>query len=374
MNLATPHVVVARYPNAGIGDHISCLIGAWYYAKQTGRTLVIDWRGSRFNSDPTCAENCFHQLFDISEEFLDVPVISGDDVTDLEYDLPIFPNKWTPENLAATAHQPHTTDEISAINTLAHTGQNRQEPTVVFNQTIYPVPPYEQVRPFLKALKFAEPIRVAADKVWRDLIGDRPAIAIHIRHGNGENIGARAAYWLGPTDLHRQIKLNAAVDMHAPGTHGRFNDNTAESLIPATELQSSQMSFLRSVAKNIERMKVNAGFHNARPILFCDSKTVAEALPQIMPDIAIPPKTFIKSGDGPLHAISIEDGAAKPIASQVTFDMMVELCLMRKCSALVCMQSNFSILSRIELEEGKIHILRPPLINRLIQKAAHHLP
>ena len=49
-------VVVARHPNGGIGDHLSCLIGAWFYAKRTGRTLVIDWRGSRFNPAAQCKD------------------------------------------------------------------------------------------------------------------------------------------------------------------------------------------------------------------------------------------------------------------------------------------------------------------------------
>lgn len=260
-------VVVARYPNGGIGDHLSCLIGAWFYAKRTERSLVIDWRGSRFNPDPTFTRNCFTHFFQVSSSLAGVPTICGDDVADLTYREPLFPEKWTAATLSATAHVKHTKDEINTINALVTSDQDRPEPTVVFNQWIHPSPPKAVVRKILKALPIAANIRTAADLIWQEKLGECPGIAIHIRHGNGENIGMRAAYWLSPWTLVRQLQLNANVDMHRSGTHGRFADNMPDSLIPANQLGASQQGFLRAVAARVQHMKNTAQLH--KPSQFC---------------------------------------------------------------------------------------------------------
>src|ERR1700741_3157534 len=108
--------VVARHCNAGIGDHLSCLIGAWWLAKRTGRTLVVDWRGSRFNPDPSLTRNCFFSFFESVPSLAGVPVVAGDDVSAITYPEPIWPQKWTAESLASSDHLSHTSEEIVAIN------------------------------------------------------------------------------------------------------------------------------------------------------------------------------------------------------------------------------------------------------------------
>ena len=86
--------IVARFPNAGIGDHLSSVLGCWRYAKQTGRTLVVDWRGSRFNTDHST--NAFFRFFQQTDSIAGVPVIADDDLSEIYTETADFYwSKWS---------------------------------------------------------------------------------------------------------------------------------------------------------------------------------------------------------------------------------------------------------------------------------------
>ena len=108
--------VVARYCFGGIGDHLSCIIGAWWLARRTGRTLVVDWRGSRFNADPLMQHNCFHDFFEAKQTLGGVEVVADDSVGAIHYSAPMWPEKWTPSALASPDHMKHTSTEKAAVN------------------------------------------------------------------------------------------------------------------------------------------------------------------------------------------------------------------------------------------------------------------
>lgn len=93
---------------------------------------------------------------------------------------------------------------------------------------------------------------------------------------------------------------------------------------------------------------------------------IVDALRALLPDLVVPPKVFLEASSGPLHAIS-QNGCVT-VAERITFDMMIELELMRRCSGLVCMDSGFSIIPRMELDDGYVDFLRPTLLNRLVLK------
>src|SRR5437879_815431 len=85
--------VVARHCYGGIGDHLSCLVGCWWLAKRTNRTLVVDWRGSRFNLDPSMKRNCFLNYFELTHRLGGVEIIADDSVSSIIYPTPIWPTK-----------------------------------------------------------------------------------------------------------------------------------------------------------------------------------------------------------------------------------------------------------------------------------------
>lgn len=374
---ANPNVVVARHCFGGIGDHLSCLIGAWWLARRTGRTLIVDWRGSRFNADPTMRQNCFFRYFEPRQTLAGVPIIADDSVASLHYLTPIWPAKWSPASLADSKHLKHSADEVAAVNDLVTSNRIPTEPTIVLNQWVEPPPPTEMVRLLLADLRLAAPIHTEAQQFWDQHIGSAFAIGIHIRHGNGENVGARAAYWLGPIALMRQLSLNARNDVHRPGLFGRFSDNMPDSLVGTSSQAAAERRFCRKVSADFHALAQKLDVGNAVPFLFCDSKQIIETLRQFLPNLIVRPKLLPEKGDGPLHQFEASAAEQAPqegirggtVREQITLDMFVELELMQRCRALMYMDSGFSILARTSLDQSHQLRLQPNRINRLIARA-----
>lgn len=370
-------VVVARHCFGGIGDHLSCLIGAWWLARRTGRILVVDWRGSRFNADPTMNRNCFFHYFEPRRTLAGVPIIADDSVGNLQYRTPMWPAKWTPAALAGCLHLKHSTDEVAAVNELVTSDRNPTEPTIALNQWVEPPPPPEMVRLLLADLRLTQPIHDEAQQFWDRQIGSAFAVGIHIRHGNGENVGARAAYWLGPIALMRQLSMNARNDVHRPGLFGRFSDNMPASLVGTSSQAAAERRFCRKIAADFRSFTQKLGVTNAVPFLFCDSIQIIETLREFLPSLIVRPKLLPGKGDGPLH--QFETNAAGEVTQQgirggtvpeqITRDMFVELDLMQRCQALMYMDSGFSILAKIKLDQGHQLRLQPSRINRFVARA-----
>ncbi|WFU18775.1 nodulation protein NodZ [Bradyrhizobium sp. CB3481] len=367
-------VIIARHCFGGIGDHLSCLIGAWWLARRTARTLVVDWRGSRFNADPTMRRNCFFHYFEPRQAMGGVRIIADDSVGGLQYRTPIWPAKWTQADLTSSDHLKHSAEEVAAVNELVTSERKPIEPTVVLNQWVEPPPPREMVRLLLAELHLAEPIRAEAQGFWNEQIGSAFAVGIHLRHGNGENVGARAAYWLSPFALSRQLSLNARNDVHRPGLFGRFSDNMPASFVGMSSQAGAERRFCRKVAADFHAFAERLNAVNAVPFLFCDSMQIIDTLREFLPNLVVRPKVLPEKGDGPLHQFE-----AKPVGQngtrigtvpeQVTLDMFVELDLMQRCQALMYMDSGFSILARTMLEQSRQLRLQPSRTNRLIVRA-----
>jgi Nodulation protein Z (NodZ) len=363
--------VVARHCYGGIGDHLSCLVGAWWLAKRTNRTLVVDWRGSRFNPDPSMESNCFFSYFSRRDEIGGVEIIADNRVGAFNYPLPVWPPKWTPVALASPNHLSHDFAEIAQANKIVTSEIDPPEPTIVLSQWLDPPPPREAVRIFLQCLTPVESIADTAQRFWDAHIGKVPAVAIHIRHGNGENLGSRSAYWLGPVALIKQWIINTRSDVHKRGISGRFSDNMPPSLIGEPDQIVYERRFCRRVAEAFYSLAIP----NAVPILFSDAAHIVEIMREVLPTVVAKPKREVKRGEGPLHQInaasvrSDSDGVRSgTISDDITFDMFVELELMRRCSGLVFMDSGFSLLTRTSLDENRLIRLKPTLINRLISR------
>jgi hypothetical protein len=354
--------IVARHCNGGIGDHLSCLIGAWWLAKRTNRILVIDWRGSRFNPDSTMNRNCFLDFFAVPKTLAGVMIIADDRVSEIKYPTPMWPEKWNEVALRSSLHLKHTTEEVFAINRLVTSDLDRGEPTIAINQWVEPPPPRQAVQQLIRDLRPAEFTNEAVNDFWRQNIRSELAIAIHIRHGNGENVGDRAAYWLGPIALARQLILNARNDVHQDTT-SRFNDNMPISLIGSPGQIAAERRFCQVVADEFKALAKKLGRKNAIPLLFCDSPQAIASMRKALPDLITCPKYFPHAGDGPLHQAN-----GGTVSDKITRDMFIELELMNRCYGLLYMDSGFSIMARTLLDEAKIVRLRPSLTNRVIAK------
>lgn len=341
----------------------------------------MDWRGSRFNPDPTMHRNCFYQYFEPRQKLAGVNVVADDSVQSLLYPAPYWPSKWTASILATPHHAKHSADEIAAINHMVTSDEDPAEATIVLNQWVEPPPPRQAVRELLGELQPVDSIRAEAKGFWDDHVGAAPAIAIHIRHGNGENVGARAAYWLGPLALIRQLAMNARNDMHTPGLFGAFSDNMPPSLVGTPGQARAERRFCSEVASQFRNLCHRTGLREAVPILFCDAAHVVEVMREALPSVVARPKELLGDGAGPLHqfrADAVQYGEQDSIrggtiSERITRDMFIELELMRRCSALLYMDSGFSLLARINLDDGKVCRLRPSLANRSITRIMSRL-
>lgn len=373
--------VVARHCFGGIGDHLSCLVGAWWLARRTDRTLVVDWRGSRFSADPSGRHNCFNDYFESRHRLAGVDVITDDRVGAIDYPTPIFPEKWTPAIMTTPDHMRHTAAEIAVVNQIVASGKDPIASTVVLNQWIMPPPPREAVSTLLDELHAIEPIRTEAQRFWDEHIGSASTVAIHLRHGNGENLGPRAAYWLGPFSLVRQLAINIRKNVHGSGLSGRFSDNMPTSLVGTPAQAAAERRFYQRIAAEVSGLAKSAGMKKFVPILFCDSAQAIRGMRDVLPSITVRPKRLLGQGEGPLHQIDANEiqhseyGGIrnKGIAGTITFEMFVELELMRRCDGLVCMDSGFSLLPRLRLDKNRVSFLEPSLLNQLIVKVMSRL-
>jgi Nodulation protein Z (NodZ) len=84
-NVATRYVVSRRM--TGLGDNIICLAAAWLFARNTQRTLVADWRRSRYADSQ---DNLFPLCFEPGTEIAGVPFIA-----DTGADVPL-PRSYRP--------------------------------------------------------------------------------------------------------------------------------------------------------------------------------------------------------------------------------------------------------------------------------------
>lgn len=321
--------------------------------------------------------NCFFGYFERRQSLAGVPVIADDSVGNLQYRGPLWPKKWTPAGLACSNHLKHSADEVAAVNDLVTSERIPTEPTIVLNQWVEPHPSPEMVRLLLSDLLLAKPIRDEAQQFWDREVGSSFAIGIHIRHGNGENVGARAAYWLGPIALMRQLSLNARNDVHRPGLFGRFSDNMPASLVGTSSQAAAERRFCRKVATDFRIFAQKLNVTNAVPFLFCDSMQIIETMREFLPTLVVRPKLLAGKGDGPLHQFMdktagqvMQDGIrGGSVPEQITRDMFVELDLMQRCHALMYMDSGFSILAKAKLDQSHQLRLQPNRINRLITRA-----
>jgi hypothetical protein len=325
--------------------------------------------------------NCFHDFFQPRQRLAGVEVIADDSVEGLDYPVPLWPEKWTREILFSPVHMRHTADETAAMNRLVTSDEDPVAPTVVLNQWVEPPPPRDQMRILFEDLRAAEPIRARAQQFWDERIGSALAVAIHIRHGNGENLGSRTPYWLGPVALVRQLLINARADINRQGLSGRFSDNMPASLVGTPGQAAAERRTCRNIASEFHALCRTAGLEGAVPLLFCDSKQIVETMREILPALVVPPTRLLEKGEGPLHQLTANtinftaQGGIRSgnIPEEITREMFVDLELMQRCDGLVYMDSGFSLISRSKLDESRVSRLRPSFVNRAISKIMSRL-
>lgn len=169
------HDVLAKRQNSiGQGELLTLLMASWWYAKVSGRRLVIDWRGMWFARERN-GRNVFARFFKNRGEILGVPieVVGVNHEFDYVDAIPLRFGRW---------------EAVKAVCD----GVDCKFDAVVFNngQSIMGIPPDVADRcAFMRALEPADELIEHCAKYEQQFAGDVPVIGIHFRHGNGEDIG-----------------------------------------------------------------------------------------------------------------------------------------------------------------------------------------
>ncbi len=277
--------VVSLRPT-GLGDRLICLVGAWIFARNTGRTLIVDWRGSLYSREQR--ENIFSLCFANTDDLAGVPLIVADDADAHSLPRPVFPDHWDRDDLPAEPWRGPKEDSFDLRDqqiAVIRSGADIAAPTVVLNTCINDgVSSFADAHRCLEALKPVPAIAAAVEDFYRDELAGRPVIGLHIRHGNGGNILAHGRYWR---------------------SFGQGIDRCRQAVMTA-------------------RARIGA----EAPVFLCtDSLKVEIAIRKVIPNVVTRAKAFRPPGRGELQY--------GPAAHAGLEDALAEMLLLARCNVLI---------------------------------------
>lgn len=163
--------VLITAKRTGLGSDLVSVIGAWFYARSTGRSLAIDWRRSRYLHDESV--NLFFEIFDVPQSIGGVDILSAQDLIEV------------------SPHIDFNLSELSEKDYLCCLFQGRDVPGTVISceRTMHVLPSVEIQRSFLAGIQLKAPFQAMLATVEQQCFTKEPVIAIHLRHGNGEVLG-----------------------------------------------------------------------------------------------------------------------------------------------------------------------------------------
>lgn len=185
---------------SGLGCLLLILAPCWRYARKTGRTLVIDWRGNPYTrGNPN--RNLFPLLFE-EPDSIGVPCIADDSINDLDLPQPILgPADGAVDETGAPVGLPDGGMAPSEMLPIIERCIDVVSPTVLPPLKVtYGLAARNRGRGFrpIPGIDLPDGERLYGNlrlrPQWSALVSDffannmagRPAIGIHIRHGNGE--------------------------------------------------------------------------------------------------------------------------------------------------------------------------------------------
>jgi len=270
---------------SGLGDRLICLGAAWLFARNTGRTLIADWRYGSYGGDPK--DTMFPLCFEPVPELAGVAFVGDGQVASVHLPRPRHPAFWNNDILLTVPYlRPSNTifaDRDAAV-ALIRNGQDVAAPTVVFDACVNDgLVSLADSWTFLSALRPVAHITQKVAAFRKEYLGAGPVIGLHMRHGNGAETG-HARYWQS---------FQASIDRCE-----------------------------RAVRLARERVGRDA------PVLLCtDSSEVEQAARRQIRGVISRAKVFRQPGDGELH-----EGRH---SGQVRDDAMVEMLLLAESGALI---------------------------------------
>ncbi|RAZ85621.1 nodulation protein NodZ [Mesorhizobium hawassense] len=275
--------VVSRR-RTGFGDCLWSLAAAWSYARRTGRTLAIDWRGSCYLDAPLT--NAFPVYFEPIQEISGVPVICDDQVNHLSFPGPFFPSWWNRPSIDCVYRPDEQIfRERDELRELLEAQGDTEANTVVCDACLMWGCDEAAERQIFESVKPKAEIGARIEALYQEHFKGHSIIGVHVRHGNGEDIMAHAPYWADPEFA------------------------------------------LGQICEAIRKAKAIVYPRSTRVFLCTDSERVIHDLSGVFPDLFTIPKRFQADGVGPLHsaALGVDGG----------FSALVEMYLLGRCDTAI---------------------------------------
>lgn len=207
MNKNRNKKVVSRR-NAGLGDNLFATAHAWYYAKQTNRSLEINWAPSMYLSDKSA--NGFPFFFKVPDHIEGVPVIAHPNIGTIKRftrQLPLKPySTFLPVLVAEIVHkflrvktpgflQRFIDNRRNWTIDLIKNGKDVKYKTMIFNSH-YGFLVNETI-PFFKALKLKDEFQKLADDFIDKNFSGKKVIGVHVKYYNKSMPKSNhTQYWL----------------------------------------------------------------------------------------------------------------------------------------------------------------------------------
>ncbi|WP_219682636.1 nodulation protein NodZ [Bradyrhizobium canariense] len=282
-NVTKERFVVSRR-RTGFGDCLWSLASAWSYAQRTGRTLVIDWRGSCYVDQPF--SNAFPVFFEPVEEIAGVPVICDDRLNQLSFPGPFFPPWWNRPSIdCINRPDEQIFRERDELTELFQAGDDNEANTIVCDACLMWRCGEEAERLIFRNIKLRSEIRARIEDLYEQHFSGHSIIGVHVRHGNGEDIMGHAPYWADSELALRQVCMAIRKAMALP-------------------------------------------YPKPVKIFLCtDSAQVLDHISGLFPDIFAVPKRFQADLAGPLHSaeMGIEGGASA----------LIDMYLLARCATVI---------------------------------------
>lgn len=186
---STGYVISMR--STGWGDCLLSMVSAWYLAKITHKTLVIDWRHSVYLADSK--ENAFSRFFQPMTSLGNVPVICDNSLRLIRDTGPMFCKIWSRISGAdglQTYPNAVFLDDLTADGASNDFGQS----TAVFEGCLCWAIDYKfLMQHVLNNIKLSLPINQILESFYQKNFKSK-MIGVHVRLGNGGNIMNHARY------------------------------------------------------------------------------------------------------------------------------------------------------------------------------------
>ncbi|MGA2633263.1 MAG: nodulation protein NodZ [Terracidiphilus sp.] len=221
----------------GLGSDMATMLGAWYYAHRTSRTLVVDWRSSLYLADRKA--NAFPYLFRKPEEIDGVKLICDDSLRRLKFPKPVvFLHRM----------------EGCEYDALLTAGTDLPAPTLLCRRPMHIFPELEAQKRFYSRLQLHDDVQQEIDEFRHKEFADATVLGVHFRHGNGEYLGFRPDAGLHESCIQIAAACRQMYKVMKPTLRGRFR------IFLATDSQEAEQQLKLLLSSLFTRPKA---FHEA---------------------------------------------------------------------------------------------------------------